>query len=227
MARARVMAALVILDAVKSDLLPGLGEDAPEIVWDPTAALIKRLENGETADGIFAIDASIQRLVAEGRLRPETVVPVVQAEFGFAMPEGSGLTLPRDAAGVIALLRSVPSVAMSRAGASGIYFETLIDRLGIGDEVRAKAVIIPAGLTGEKLLTGEAALAFQQMSELKAVPGIDILGPLPDDCQQFTDFSAAIFTDAAFPDAAQRFVDLLRSPEAARSYVARGLKLRF
>ena len=227
MATTRFMAALVIIDSVGQDLLPALGDDAPEIVWDPTVALVQRISQGESADGLFAIDSHIERMVADGILRGDTVVPVVQAEFGFAARPGMDITAPTDADEVIRLLKDVPSIVMSRAGASGIYFEKLIDRLGIGEEVRAKALVIPAGLTGEKLVSGEAVLAFQQMSELRAVPGIDIVGPLPDDCQQVTNFSAAVFTDAQDPEGALRFIDLLRSPEAARSYEARGLKLRF
>ncbi|MEO1200213.1 MAG: substrate-binding domain-containing protein [Pseudomonadota bacterium] len=221
------MAALVVIDAVKRDLLPPLGDSAPEIVWDPTAALMQRLEAGETADGLLAIDSYMDKMIEEGRLIADTYVPVVQAEFGIAVQSGMTVTPPHSADELIALLREVPSIVMSRAGASGIYFEKLIDRLGIGDEVRAKTLVIPAGLTGEKLVAGEATLAFQQVSELKAVPGIEIVGPLPDDCQQVTDFSAAVFSDARDPEGAQRFIDLIRSPQAAKSYTARGLTLRF
>jgi len=225
--QSRFMCALVIIDAVKQDLLPLLGGPPPEIIWDPTAALMQRLASGEKADGLFAIDSYMQELVADGRLLAETFVPVVQAEFGIAVQQGMQVDPPRNAAELIALLRAVPSIVMSRAGASGIYFEKLIDRLGIGAEVRAKALVIPAGLTGEKLVSGEAVLAFQQMSELKAVPGITMVGPLPDDCQQVTDFSAAVFSDARDPEGARRFINVIRSPEAAASFAARGLKLRF
>ena len=53
--KTKVMAALVILDAVRQDLLPTLGDSAPEIIWDPTVALMARLRAGERADALFAI----------------------------------------------------------------------------------------------------------------------------------------------------------------------------
>jgi molybdate transport system substrate-binding protein len=227
MQNTRIMAALVILDTVRQDLLPTLGDTAPDIIWDPTVALMARLEAGERADALFAIDDHMERLLAEGKLRAESYLPIVQAAFGIAVQSGLSVTRPQTAEQFIDLLRAVPSIAISRVGASGIFFEKLIDRLGIGEEIRAKTLVIPAGLTGEKLTTGEAVLAFQQFSELKAVPGIDVVGLLPDDCQQVTNFSAAVFTDAKDPEGAQRFINLLRSPEAARSFAARGLKLRF
>ena len=225
--KTKVMAALVILDAVRQDLLPTLGDSAPEIIWDPTVALMARLRAGERADALFAIDNHMEGLLADGKLRVESYLPIVQAAFGIASQSGLSLTAPKNAYQLTDLLKSVPSIAISRAGASGIYFEQLIDRLGIGEEIRTKTLVIPSGLTGEKLTTGEAVLAFQQMSELKAVPGIDIVGPLPKDCQQVTNFSAAVFTDAKDPEGAGRFINLLRSPEAAKSFTAHGLKLRF
>jgi molybdate transport system substrate-binding protein len=227
MTRTTFMAALVILKAAEDDLLPALGATAPHMIWDPTAALMQRIAAQERADGIFAIDTPMDDLQARGLIDPATRRPVVEAAFGLAVAKGSGLRRPENARELIALLQAVPSVAMSRAGASGIYFESLIDRLGIGAEVRAKALVIPAGLTGEKVRDGHAVLAVQQMSELLAVEGIEILGPLPDDCQQVTRFDAAVFTDAAEPDGARAFIDHLTSAEAARSYLAHGLKVRF
>lgn len=227
MTRTRFMAALVIVDAAEQILLPSMGEDAPEMIWDPTAALMKRIETGEKADGIFAIKSSMDVLEERGLIVPESRKPIVQAEFGIAVALDLDVKQPENAAEFVALLRKTPRIVYSRAGASGIYFEKLIDRLGIGDEIRAKSLVIAAGLTGKKVRDGEGALAIQQMSELKAVDGIRILGPLPDDCQQVTDFDAAVFATAENPGGASRFVELLQSPLAAESFVARGLRLRY
>src|SRR5690606_34969598 len=102
--------------------------------------------------------------------------------------------------------------------------EKLIDRLGIGDRVRAKAIVIQAGLTAAKVANGEAALAVQQISELLAVPGADLVGPFPSDIQETTDFSTALFADAANGDDARRFIDLLYTPQARQAYLNIGLK---
>lgn len=221
------MAALVILTAVEEDLLSDMGEPRPQMIWDPTAALMTRIERGEKADGIFAIDGAMNKLMEAGLVDPASVVPVVQAEFGVAV--SLDMPAPRldNADDLIGLLLSVPTICYSRAGASGIYFENLIDRLGIGNEVRAKSLVIPAGLTAEQVEKGRAVLAIQQMSELRAVAGVRIAGPLPPECQQVTDFSTGIFTDAAEPEAARLFIEVLTSPKAQAAYLARGLKVRF
>jgi molybdate transport system substrate-binding protein len=115
-------------------------------------------------------------------------------------------------------------VAYSRAGASGIYFAGLIERLGIATAVNAKAVVISAGFTAERLLTGEADLAVQQVSELKAVPGIEIAGRFPAGAQTFITLCAAAFTEAAEPDVARAFLGTLRSEGAVAAYAESGLE---
>lgn len=222
----RFMCALVILQAVSEDLLRDM-VGRPEIVWDPTTALVARINAGEAADGIFAIDNAIFELADRDIISRDSIFPLVQAEFGIAIAPELDIPPLCNADDLIRLLLSVPNLCYSRAGASGIYFESLIDRLGIGDAVRSKALIIPAGLTAEQVAKGRVALAVQQMSELRAVEGVTVAGPLPPDCQQTTDFSVALFTQAQNPDGAREFIDVLSSPQARVAYEKRGLKLRF
>jgi len=76
--------------------------------------------------------------------------------------------------------------------------------------------VIPEGFTGQRLLSGEAALAIQQVSELMEVEGIDIVGPLPEGAQAEAVFSGAAFAGAAQGAAAMRAVAAACTPEALR-----------
>ena len=118
------------------------------------------------------------------------------------------------------------AVAYSRAGASGIYFTALVERLGIAAEVNARAVTIPMGFTGEKVASGEADIAIQQVSELMSVPGVAVAGPFPPEVQTISTFDAAIFADAANPEGAAAWMALLASPAAAKAYGDGGLVSR-
>ena len=117
-------------------------------------------------------------------------------------------------------------MAYSRAGASGIYFTALVERLGIAAEVNARAVTIPMGFTGEKVASGEADIAIQQVSELMSVPGVAVAGPFPPEVQTISTFDAAIFADAANPECAAAWMALLASPAAAKAYGDGGLVSR-
>jgi len=106
-------------------------------------------------------------------------------------------------------------VAYSRLGASGILFAQLIERLGIAAEINAHAVILPQGFTAERLVTGEADLAVQQISELKQVDGIEVIGPIPRDLQTPAVFSAGRMAASAKPDAADQLLRYLASSDVA------------
>jgi molybdate transport system substrate-binding protein len=112
-------------------------------------------------------------------------------------------------------LLAARSVAYSRLGASGIFFARLIERIGIAAEVNAKSTITPTGFTAERLVTGEADLAVQQISELKQVAGIEVVGPIPFALQTPAVFSAGRMTASSKIDPSDRLLRYLASPEVA------------
>lgn len=116
-------------------------------------------------------------------------------------------------------------MAWSIGGQSGIYLEKILASHGMLDEIKARASTIPEGFTAEKIVTGQADLAIQQVSELMVVKGVDIVGPFPDELQTRTPFEIAIFEGAAEPDLAQAFIDFLGGTEAKASFVRNGVEL--
>ena len=113
------------------------------------------------------------------------------------------------------------AVAYSPGGLSGTIFEAALDKLGITQAVKAKAKLgSPAAAF---VARGEADIAAQQISELIAVPGVELVGPLPAELGGATQFSIGIMATAAQADLAKRFVEFLKSDEAARVITAKGL----
>jgi molybdate transport system substrate-binding protein len=197
-----------------------------DIDWRPTTAIMRSIDEGRRADVIVAINGSMDRLVKDGIVRPDTRAILADSVLGVGVRQGA----PRpDISTVEAFKRAVVgarAVAYSKAGASGLYFSKLIDRLGIAAAVNARAVVIPMGFTAEKVASGEADLAIQQISELMSVPGIDVIGPFPAEVQAVSTFDAAIFTDAANPQGASVLLEVLTSPAAAQAYADGGLVSR-
>lgn len=221
-----IMSALAVEVAFKRWIVPRFEQQTgirADIVWDPTTVLMRRVADGERADIILAIDHAMDQLAQDGVIRRDTRIPIARAMVGLAVRKGA----PRPDISTVEALKSVllgaRSIAFSLGGASGIYFQRLIEQLGIADEVKARAVTIPAGFTATKVASGEAEYAVQQISELMSVEGVDVVGPFPEEIQTFTEFSAALFTEARHPEAAQAFLDLLGSEEAAAAYGKGGL----
>ncbi|WP_108461566.1 molybdate ABC transporter substrate-binding protein [Devosia naphthalenivorans] len=226
--RLRLLTTLAVEVAFKRSLLPAWSQKNGDldVVWAPTNVLMDQIAQGARGDVVIVIDKPMAKLAAEGIVDQSTIVPIAQAKFGLGVQSGTNkpdISTPEAFAQAVTSARSV---AYSLTGASGRYFVELVERLGIADQVLPKAVTIDAGFTGEKLLTGEADLAVQQVSELMSVDGVDVVGPFPDPLQQPTDFSAAIFADAAHPDLARRFIAHLTSSEAADAYRSGGLTPR-
>lgn len=222
----RLKCALVVRGAFDRSIVPAFRAATGCVVetdWAPTTVIMTRLAAGEQADAVVVIDEAMDRLIEAGRADPATRIEVVASRIGVAVKAGAPHP---DIATVDALKRALlaaRSVCYSRGGASGIYFGPLLDRLGIAKGVNAKATLVPAGLTAEKLVTGEADIAIQQISELMVVEGIEVVGALPKEVQKVTAFSAAILNGATTRAAAERFLLALGSEDATAAYAASGL----
>ncbi|MEI6666426.1 MAG: substrate-binding domain-containing protein, partial [Chloroflexota bacterium] len=120
-------------------------------------------------------------------------------------------------------LLAAKGIAFSNS-ASGVYLLGLFERMGIAEEMRAKRVETTPGPSGAVVARGDAELAFQQVSELLPVEGIDFLGPLPDEIQQATIFAAGIPATTQHLDAARALLDYLSAPAAAPAIIASGME---
>ncbi|MPZ42510.1 MAG: hypothetical protein GEV05_03735 [Betaproteobacteria bacterium] len=90
--------------------------------------------------------------------------------------------------------------------------------------MRAKARTQPGGLVGELVVAGQAEIAIQQLPELLAVPGIDVVGPLPDEVQKINTTAAGVFARSQAGAAASRLIEFLASPPACEVFRARGFE---
>jgi molybdate transport system substrate-binding protein len=191
---------------------------ATDFRFDPTARLLAAIAAGERGDVAILTEQGAAQLAAQGVLLAETRRDLARSVIGLAVPSGA----PKPDIWTLDAFRetllAAPSIALSAAGASGIFLAGLIERLGIAEAVRAKATIIPQGLTAELAARGEVAIAIQQVSELMAVPGVDIVGPLPPEANEALVFTAARFAggDPAV-DAFIAWLDAALTPERLRA----------
>ncbi|MBW4092241.1 MAG: ABC transporter substrate-binding protein [Proteobacteria bacterium] len=221
----RVLSTLGVMGALEAQqtaLERGLGTTLA-VAFAPTKVLLDRLDAGETPDVVILTAEAIAALDHQGRLAPGSA-PLAGSLVGIAQAPGGARPDIGSAAALVATLRAARSIAYSGAGASGLFFAALIERLGIAAEINAKATIIPQGLTGALVARGETQYAIQQISELKLVDGIDIIGPLPADTQTPTIFSAAPLAGTAQADTAAALIRLLTGPEMVAAFARAGLE---
>jgi molybdate transport system substrate-binding protein len=190
----------------------------------PTLALLTRLRAGEAADVVILTREGLDEVAREGRVAADSCVDLARSWVGIAVRAGAPHPDIATEAALRAALLGARAVAYSRLGASGILFAKLIEQLGIASDINASAVIIQQGFTAEKLVTGEADLAVQQISELKQIDGIEVVGPIPRELQTPAVFSAGRMSATLKPDEADRLLRFLASPEVAPALRASGLE---
>jgi molybdate transport system substrate-binding protein len=179
----------------------------------------KRVQAGEALDVVLLASDAIDRLMAAGAVQPGSRSDWVRSPVAVAVPAGAARPDLSNEAAVKAAVLASPTLSYS-TGPSGVYLESLFARWGIADEVKARIVVPPPGTpVGALVASGQAALGFQQLSELIALPGIDVLGTLPDDVAFITTFSAGVpqvmADDAARVAAVNAFLKFLASPDVA------------
>ena len=183
-----------------------------------------RLDRGEAIDVVIMAAPALANLIKQGKVRADSRVDLVQSKIGMAVRAGA----PKpDISTVEALKRTLlaaKSIAYSDS-ASGVYLSTeLFPKLGIADQIKGKTRKIEADPVGGVIATGEVEIGFQQISELRPVKGIDIVGELPPGAQRVTVFAAGIPISSKYPEAAKVFIRWLASPVAYAAIRRSGLE---
>jgi len=187
-------------------------------------AIPVRLERGETIDVVIMAAPALADLIKQGKVRSDSRVDLVQSNIGMAVKAGARKP---DISTVDALKRTLlaaKSIAYSDS-ASGVYLSTeLFPKLGIADQIKGKTRKIEADPVGGVVAKGDAEIGFQQISELRPVKGIDIVGELPPGAQRVTIFAAGIPVSSKQPEAAKALIQWLASPAAYSSIKKSGLE---
>ena len=213
------------MHGVLDELLPEFERTsgyAVSVSYDPAQIMMKRIRAGETADLAILGQPAIDELAKLGRIMSNSRRTLARCRVGVAVRAGAPKPDIDTVDAFKRALLAAKSVAYTQSGASGIHFSGLIERLGVAAEVKAKAVTRPGGLIAELVASGEAEIAVQQIPELMAVGGVELVGALPQELQLVTVVCAGIFADAKQLQAAKALLDFLSTPDAARVMKTKG-----
>ena len=193
-------------------------------VFTGTLDANKRLAAGETYDLLIMSGPSIDEHIKAGKVVPGSRVDLAKSGVGVGVKAGA----PKPDIGTTEALKKTLLAAKSigySTGPSGVYVIGLFQRMGVADEVKGKLKQTPTGVfVGSIIASGEAEIGFQQVSELSHFAGVDYVGPLPADVQQFTTFSSGIVAGTKETDAAKALVKFITAPAAAAAFKKRGME---
>lgn len=195
---------------------------APSMGETPQA-VPNRLARQEPADVVLMVGSALDSLQAKGLVKPTSRVDLGKSYIAMAVRKGDPKPDISSMKSFRQTLLDSTSVAYSDS-ASGVYLSrSLFPRMALGESFKAKAHMIPAEPVGAVVARGQAQIGFQQLSELKPVPGIDIVGLIPAQAQKMTLYAGAVVSNSVHQAQARQLLDYLASAQSDAAIKASGL----
>jgi molybdate transport system substrate-binding protein len=195
-----------------------------------SAAIGARIGRGEIFDLVITTQAAIAELERANEVI--AVTALARSRVGVAVAAGRPKPDIGSVAAFVAALRGARSIACADPALrtpSGLFLAGLFERLGLATELKPRLRLIGAVagapvVVCEAVARGEAELGLQQISEIVAVSGVDLVGPLPTEIQETTEFSVALAVRAPQPALARKFAAFLISATAKKVIAAHGME---
>jgi len=197
------------------------------IEFNTAPQLVKKLADGAVADlliappGVLDAQAKEGKIIADGRILLGRVGAGILVRAGAPQP---------DVASVEALKRALAAAdtVVYNTASSGLYIEKMLDRIGVGAELKAKTKRYPNGeAVMMRIINGKGnEIGFGAITEIKLFEpkGAKLVGPLPADVQNYTTYGAALLANAPTTDAAKGFLAYLASPDTKKIFAGAGIE---
>jgi molybdate transport system substrate-binding protein len=226
MAEIKVLSSIATKEAYL-ELVPQFEKAAGHTVvtaWSGTTAIMQKMAAGETYDLVIISSTELDELIRQGRIVSGSRVDLARSGIGVAVRAGAPKPDISSADALKKTLLAARTVGYT-SGPSGVYMGSLVGRMGIAAEVKAKFRSVPSGGTiGTIVASGDCEIGFQQVSELVHIPGITYIGPLPTEVQRVTIFACGLQTGAPQLDAAKALVAFLTTANARAVMQKHGLE---
>jgi molybdate transport system substrate-binding protein len=237
-----LLAAATSADAKDLKVLTGAGMSMPvkalaaefgkrtgtnvSVVSDTAGGVQKRIEAGEKFDLVIGTTAVLDNLTRAGKVSGHHA-DLAQMVAGISAKAGTAKPPIGDSGQVKATLLAAKSIAYvdpASGGITGVFFLQQADKMGVGEQVRAKAVLKPNGTgVAAAVASGEAQYGVTLISEMLPNKGVTVWA-LPDDIQMTTIYTAAIATNAENAMDAEALLTDLRGPKGREASLTAGLK---
>ncbi len=195
------------------------------IEFNSSSALKQKIEAGEAFDVAILTSDLLDKLTKEGKIASGSSAGIARSGIGVGIRKGSPKPDIRTAAALKQTLLKAKSITFAQDGASRAYIVKMLDGFGIAEDVKSK-IILEQGSTraAARVADGSAELILTLVSEILPAPGVELVGPLPAEVQNYVSMSAGVGVRAGSVDAAKALIKFLAGPSIAPTLKAKGME---
>ena len=198
-----------------------------KVTYAIASELRRRVGGGEVADVLLAPGAVISELAKSGRVA--VAGQLAAGRVGAGVVARNGAPLP-DLSSADALKRSLldaESVVYNRAS-SGVYIETMLKKIGVYEQIESRLIRYDDGTAVmHHLMNGKGReFGFGGITDILMYrdKGLQLVGPLPEEIQNYTAYTAAQITASIRPEVAQEFLRYLASKPGRELFSSNGIR---
>ena len=192
-----------------------------------TASLKQRIEKGEAFDVVLVTSEAIDDLIKAGKVAPATRTELARSGIGVGIRRGAPKPDIRTPEALKRALLNAKSVTYAQDGASRVFIEKTFERLGIAENMKPRIALTQGSALGlANVAAGQGDLAMTLISEILPVDGVELLGPLPADLQNYLTMAGGVSVNAKNADAGSALIKFLTGPSVAPTYKAKGMEPR-
>jgi molybdate transport system substrate-binding protein len=184
---------------------------------------MERLERGERFDIMISTATPIDSLIERGKIRRDTRTAISRSGIGVQVRAGARKPDISTVENFKRALLDAKSIAYLQIG-SGQHLDRLLDRFGIADEIKPKAIRPDTDIVSDLVAKGEAELGIVVITQILTSAGVDYAGPLPQEIQSYVSFVGGVSSDSKAPDAAKDLLKFLTGPRGAAVMKAQGME---
>ena len=195
------------------------------IEFNSSSALKQEIDGGKAVDVAIVTSELMDDLTKEGKIASGTSARIARSGIGVGIRAGAPKPDIRTVTALKQTLLKAKSITFAQDGASRVYLEKLFDRLGIGSDLKPK-ILLEQGSTRAtaRVANGSAEMVLTLVSEILPAPGVELLGPLPAEAQNYVSFSAGISSKARDAGAGKALIEFLTGPGIAPVLKAKGME---
>jgi molybdate transport system substrate-binding protein len=187
--------------------------------YGAVGAMADKLRQGRPTDLVILTAALVATLAEEKLIVPASIRNVGLVETALAVRAGDPQVSVRDVSDLRAALLAADAIFVpdTKASTAGSHVASVLQRLGIADEVAARLEVSPNGATAMRQLAQSDAkrpIGCTQSTEIITIDGVELSGALPEGCELATMYTAGIATRAANADPARRLIELMTATDS-------------